>query len=424
MPADQTTDDAVKAADFIAMKQGGFVPETGLNAEGNLVVAMSHVLSKVFVNITYPEAYDKADGANPFGAITIDGLNTSATLDFAAWDGTRDNGSLAIDANGAPTTIKPYATSFDAATRKATYEFIAVPQTADLDLQFTIAGVPYSWSTTNLQLKSGYSLTIDLTIEKTGVTPDSNVTVNPWDEGESISGKPEQGGEPFTIKEMENKGDWQWVYSSQSNNFWGGGGVFALWNGAGDVPGDSWLSHQIVKGPSQPDEYVVPFEGRYLEAFVVVDLGKTEWIAGIGARTAGFTDTTFERVEFYATDSENIDNSTLTDDEKGKLQCNNEFESNFDGIRAVMDKVFAIDDQISWTKIGEVNSNGNFGGWIDYRKDFSDDELADSPMKSRYVKVVIHPYTSWPARQAYCERVSCAEIYLKHVTATNGVPVE
>lgn len=424
VPADQTTDDAVKAADFIAMKQGGFVPETGLNAEGNLVVAMSHVLSKVFVNITYPEAYDKADGANPFGAITIDGLNTSATLDFAAWDGTRDNGSLAIDANGASTTIKPYATSFDAATRKATYEFIAVPQTANLDLQFTIAGVPYSWSTTNLQLKSGYSLTIDLTIEKTGVTPDSNVTVNPWDEGESISGKPEQGGEPFTIREMENKGDWQWVYSSQSNNFWGGGGVFALWNGAGDVPGDSWLSHQIVKGPSQPAEYVVPFEGRYLEAFVVVDLGKTEWIAGIGARTAGYTDTTFERVEFYATDSENIDNSTLTDDEKGKLQCNSEFDSNFDGIRAVMDKVFAIDDQVSWTKIGEVNSNGNFGGWIDYRKDFSDDELADSPMKSRYVKVVIHPYTSWPAGQAYCERVSCAEIYLKHVTATNGVPVE
>ena len=422
--ADQTTEDAVKASDFIAMKKGGFVPETGLNAEGNLVVAMSHMMSKVFVNITYPEAYDKAEGANPFGAITIDGLNTSATLDFAAWDGTRDNGSLAIDANGAPTTIKPYATSFDAATRKATYEFIAVPQTANLDLKFIIADVPYSWSTTNIQLKSGYSLTIDLSIDKTGVTPDSNVTVNPWEEGGSISGKPEQGAEPFTIKEMENKGDWQWVYSSQSNNFWGGDrGIFNLWNGNGDDIANSWLSHQIVKGPSKPAEYVVPFEGRYLQAFAVIDLGKTEWIAGYGARTAGFTDTTFDRVEFYATDSENIDNSTLTD-EKGKLQCNSAFDSDIDGIKAIMDKVFSIDDQVTWTKIGEVSSNGSFASWIDYRNNFTEQQLSASPVHTRYIKAVFYPYTSWPAGQPYVERVSCAEIYLTHVTARNGKPVE
>lgn len=424
VPVDQTTDDAVKAADFIAMKKGRFVPNNGLNADGNLVVAMAHMMAKVYVNIQYPEAYDQAEGANPFGPITVDGLNVNATLDFAAWDGTRENGSLAIDANGEAATIRPYATEFDASARKATYEFIAVPQTANLDLKFVIADVPYSWSATNIELKSGYSMTIDLKIDKTGVTTDGNVTVDPWEDGGSISGTPEQGADPFTVKEMTNKGDWQWVYSSQSNNFWGGGGVFALWNGVGDATGDSWLSHQIVKGPSQAADYVVPFEGRYLEAFVVVDLGKTEWIAGIGARTAGFTDTTFDRVEFYATDSENIDNSTLTDDEKGKLQCNNEFDNNFDGIRAVMDKVFAIDDQVTWTKIGEVSSEGNFAGWIDYRKAFSEDELAASPVKSRYVKVVIHPYTSWPEGQAYCERVSCAEIYLKHVTATNGVPVE
>lgn len=421
---DQTTEDGVKASDFVAMKKPRFVPNSGLNADGNLVVAMSHMMAKVFVNIQYPEAYSQPEGANPFGAITVDGLNVNATIDFDAWDGTRENGTLAIDANGEAATIKPFATSFDASTRTAVYEFVAVPQTANMDLKFVIADVPYSWRAENLELKSGYSLTIDLKIDKTGVTTDGNVTVDPWEEGGSISGTPEQGADPFTVKEMTNKGDWQWVYSSQSNNFWGGGGVFALWNGVGDVTADSWLSHQIVKGPSQAADYVVPFEGRYLDAFVVVDLGKTEWIAGIGARTAGWTDTTFDRVEFYATDNENIDNSALSDDEKGKLQCNNEFESNFDGIRAVMDKVFAIDDQVTWTKIGEVSSDGNFAGWIDYRKDFSEDELADSPVKSRYVKVVFHPYTSWPEGQAYCERVSCAEIYLKHVTATNGVPVE
>ena len=160
-------------------------------------------------------------------------------------------------------------------------------------------------------------------------------------------------------------------------------------------------------------DYVVPFEGRYLEAFAVVDLGKTEWIAGIGARTAGFGDTTFDRVEFFATDSENIDNSTLTDDDKNNLRCNSGFDGDINGIKTVMDKVFAIDDQVTWTKIGEVLSEGNFAGWIDYRKDFSENELADSPVKSRYVKIVFHPYTSWPEGQAYCERVSCAEIYHK-----------
>lgn len=422
---DQSTEDGVKASDFVAMKKPGFVPNSGLNADGNLEIAMSHMMAKVFINIRYPEAYNKADGANPFGPMTVEGLHINATVDFGSWDGTRENGTLAINPNGEIAAIKPFATAFDATTRTATYEFIAVPQTADMNLKFVIADVPYSWNATNLELKSGYSFNINLSIDKTGVTTDSNVTVDPWDEGGSISGTPEQGADPFTVKEMTNKDTWQWVYSSQSNNFWGGDrGILNLWNGNGDGLDNCWLSHQVVKGPSQPAEYVVPFEGRYLEAFAVIDLGKTEWIAGIGARTCGFTDTTFDRVEFFATDSENIDNSVLTEDDKNNLRCNSGFDGDIDGIKTVMDKVFAIDDQVTWTKIGEVSSEGNFAPWIDYRKDFSEDELAASPVKSRYVKVVIHPYTSWPEGQGYCERVSCAEIYLKHVTATNGVSVE
>ena len=425
--ADQSTEEGVKASDFIAMKKAKFVPNNGLNADGNLVVAMAHMMSKVYVNIQYPEAYDQAEGANPFGAITIDGLNANATLDFGAWDGTRDNGSLAIDANGEAATITPFATGFDAASRTASYEFIAVPQTADMNLKFIIADVPYSWSATGIELKSGYSFTINLKIDKTGVTTDGNVTVDPWEEGGSISGTPEQGADPFTVKEMKNKADWQWVYSTQSNNYWGGDrGIKNLWNGETDGKDltNCWLSHEIVKGPSQPTDYVVPFEGRYLDAFAVIDLGKKEWIAGLGARTAGYGDTTFDRVEFYATDSENIDNSSLTDEEKQHLICDSGFDKDINGIKTVMDKVFAIDDQVTWTKIGEVSSNGNFAGWFEYRKDFTEEELANTPAKTRYIKVVIRPYTIWPEGQAYCERVSCAEIYLKHVTATNGVPVE
>ena len=72
---DQSTEDGVKASDFVAMKKPGFVPNSGLNADGNLEIAMSHMMAKVFINIKYPEAYNKADGANPFGPMTVEGLH-------------------------------------------------------------------------------------------------------------------------------------------------------------------------------------------------------------------------------------------------------------------------------------------------------------------------------------------------------------
>lgn len=361
--ADQSTEEAVMASDFIAMKNGAFVPQSNLTADGKLAVSMGHMMSKVFVNVEYPEFYDQADQANPMSSLTVDGLKVNATLDFDTWDGTRESASLAIDGNSDVETMTPFAGGFDAAARKVSYEFIAVPQTSDIEVKFVIAGIPYSWKYTGLELKSGYAVTLNLNIDKQGVSMDNDVTVDPWDEGGSISGKPEQGADPFTVKELEDKAAWQWVYSSQSNNFWGGDrGILNLWDGVADGLDHSWLSHEIVKGVSMDPNYTVPFEGRYLDAFAVVDLGKARWIAGIGARTAGFGDTTFDRVEFFATDAASIDNSSLSDDEKAKLICNSDFAGDIEGIKAVMDKVFAIDDNITWTKIGEVGTDNNFAG--------------------------------------------------------------
>lgn len=426
--ADQSTEEGVKTSDFIAMKKPGFVPQSGLNAEGKLAVAMAHMMSKVYINVEYPEFYDQADAANPMQSLTVDGLKVNATLDLGAWDGTREAATLAIDPNSAAETMTPYASGFDAAARKVSYEFIAVPQTANAEIKFMIAGTPYSWTATGLDLRSGYATTINLSIDKTGVSTDKDVTVDPWEEGGSISGKPEQGAEAFTVKEMTNKPDWQWVYSSQSPNYWGGDrGIKNLWDGvSGEGPAldHCWLSHEIVKGTGMAAEYRPPFEGRYLEAFCVIDLGKTEWIAGIGAITSGFGDTTWERAEFYATDAATIDNSSISEQERGNLICSNEFAGDVNGIKTVMDKVFAIDDQLTWTKIGELSTGGDFSAWKEYRKDFSEAELDASPVKTRYIKVVFVPYAYPQAVGNYCERVSCGEIYLKHVTAKAGVAVD
>lgn len=421
---DQSTAEAVTASDFIAMKNGAFTPATDLT-DGNLLVKMNHMLSKVLVKLTYPEAYANADGANPVSGMSIEGMLVDATLDLAAWGG--GAAGVALNGNGASEAITPFELNHDAATRTVTYEFIAVPQEqTTIGVKFNAGNIPYTWKYDNLKLQGGQALTINLSVDKQGVSLGGDVTVGEWEVGDEINGgNPSEGADPFTIADLANKTEWQWVYSSQSNCFWGNeSGILHLWDGGDEVDRKtSWLSHQNVKGTAMAADYQPPFEGRYLDAFVVIDLGKIEWIAGFGAKTAGYGDTTFNLAEFYATDATEISNATLTDDEKSNLMHSSSFDSDTEGIKAVMDKVFAIDDQVTWTKIGTLDTAGNYTAWETYGKDFTDDELESAPVKTRYIKVVFTPY-AYPQAVPYCERVSCSEIYLKHVTRRNGKPVE
>ena len=242
--------------------------------------------------------------------------------------------------------------------------------------------------------------------------------------------------ERYTTAALDKSG-WTAVYASPCNNCWSTASVpSALWDGvegesAPDGLKNSWLSHQIVKGTGKGDAYEVPWEAPYTQAFAVIDLGQGEWISSFGARTAGWGDTTFERVEFYYTDAYSIDTETFSDEDRNNMFVNGSgiggdldaSTLNVDAVKALMNKTFSVDHGIEWKKFGEVNTNGDFTPWKTYEHAFSTDDLDNRPVKTRYVKVVFHPYAYPQNRGDYAERVSCAELYLGHVTKFEGQPV-
>lgn len=427
---DQSTADAVQSSDFIAMKNGAYVPANDM-VDGKLMVTMNHMLSKVFVKITYPEAY-AAEGANPITNLTVSGMKVDAIFNLATWGGGQPGSDLFLNANGADEVIKPFEFGHDAEKRLATYEFISIPQDQNtISIAFNAAGVAYKWSYDKLSLKSGEALTINLSVDKEGVQLGGNVVVGDWTTGDDINGgNPSEDEHGFTIAEL-SKTNWKALYTTPCNNFWGlDAQIDALWDGL-PVEGSSdhqlnncWLSHQIVKGTSMAADYQVPWEAPYTTALAVIDLGKTQWLAGVAAMTAGFGDTTFERVEFYATDAAELKAEGFTEDDLNNMFVNgNGIDGKADESKALMDKIFAIDQTVTWTKIGEVGSNNTIDGFVKYSSDFTEADMEANPVKTRYVKVVFIPY-AYPQAFAYCERVSCAELYLKHVVRHNGQPVE
>lgn len=411
--ADQSTEDAVKASDFIAMKNGAFVPQNDLTADGKLAVRMGHMMSKVFVNVQYPEFYDQAEQANPMSTFTVDGLKVNATLDFDTWDGTRESGSLAIDGNSAAETMTPLATSFDAAARTVSYEFIAVPQTANIEVKFVIAGIPYSWKYTDLELKSGYATTLNLNIDKQGVSMDNDVTVDPWDDGSSITGKPEQGAEPYTIKEITDKSAWSIAYGFCSMPF----GPYA----------------QMMDGDTNPDTGVFTYildnynnSPMLGNPFTVVDFGSKKWMAGVGIAVS-YHDVLPNKVEFYVTDGENLGDVITADQRKlimaeGDLQGDDLAKS--DEFKTLYESMKTADATYNWTKVGEITIEAMTAeaGRRSYWVDFDEDALAANH-STRYVKMVITPFAPG-LFNPQGDRVKICEFMVKAVTAHNGVPVE
>ena len=233
----------------------------------------------------------------------------------------------------------------------------------------------------------------------------------------------------FTTSAID-KTNWKPVYSSPSNHCWGEAAVVtSLWDGALDF-NHSWLSHEVVKGTGKNANYQVPWDAPYTEVFAVVDLGKFEWISSFGACTAGFNDTTFDRVEFYYTDAQNIITERFTEADLKNMNVGSmDLEGNANGVKALMDKCFAVDKTVVWKKFGEVKSRDNHGNEVfdagrEYIRKFTEDELENNPIKTRYVKMVFVPYAYPQSFNNYAERVSCAEIFLNHVTEVDGEPVD
>jgi len=413
---DQSTADAVTASDFIAMKNGAFTPSSDLT-DGKLMVKMDHILTKVFVKLTYPEAYASTDGTNPVSDMVVDGMKVDATFDFAAWDGTVASTALALNGNSATETITPYALSHDAANRLVTYEFIAIPQEqASINIKFNAGGTPYTWTYDNLHQNSGEALTISLSVDKQGVQLGGDVTVGEWNVGSEINGgQPSEGADPWTIEEITTgKSEWSIEYASASMPF---GPLAQAFDNNLDT-NQGWFS-QVVDGYNNSPNTGAPF--------AVIDLGKSTWLAGVGILTS-MHDVMPKAVDFYITRQELIEN-VITEQELNQVLCNVEPNGdtwvNSDDYTAYLEKVRTADAAIEWIHVGkvEIGALAPEFGQKEYRIAFDDTKLAEE-LKGRYLKVEATFFSADEHKVLGGDRAKIAEIFVKKVSMHNGVAVD
>jgi len=413
---DQSTAEAVTASDFIAMKKDAFIPSSHLT-NGELLVKMDHILTKVFVKLTYPEVYAKADGTNPVSGMTVEGMKVDATFDFGAWDGATTSASLALNGNGAIESIVPYMLAHDAANRVVTYEFIAIPQEqAAISVKFNVGNTPYLWTYDNLKQNSGEALTISLSVNKQGVQLGGDVTVGDWSVGEDINGgQPSEGTEPWTIEEITTgKSEWSIEYATASMPF----GPLSQMIDNNLNAGQGWFS-QVVDGYNNSPNTGAPF--------AVVDLGSSTWLAGVGILTS-IHDVMPKAVDFYITRQE-LNEELITSDELAQVLCEKDPCGdgwvNTEEYKSYLEKIKTADARIDWTHVGkiEIGALSPEYGQKEYRIDFDDEQLAKE-LKGRYLKVAVTFFSAEEHAVLGGDRAKIAELFVKKVSKANGVPVE
>lgn len=412
--ADQSTAEAVQNADFIAMKQTGYVPANDLT-DGKLVVKMNHLLSKVFIKLTYPEAYAKADGTNPVATMTIEGMKLESKLDFEAWDGTVENANIALNANSEAQGLTPYILEHDAATRTVTYEFISVPQEqAQIGVKFNAGGTPYTWKYDNLKLVAGQALTITLSVDKQGVQLGGDVTVGEWSEGDVINGgKPGEGADPWKIEQLTNYDQWSYPYCCQM-----------LW----------WAKMDAILngnyGAATNFVWADGYDGRdsgVFNKFYIVDLGATYWIAGAGIHT-GYGDCVPKQCNIYVT-NDDYDTTLVSDEIKSIMyngvQSDNPAEDN-NYSEAYKDAIKKVDDYnktINWTKVYTYDyPSPDCDQWhLTYFSGDFEEETLLKEIKGRYAMVEFVPYE--PGTPGVNGVISVNRCEFKVVTERNGEKV-
>lgn len=411
---DQSDADGVLASDFLAMKKPSYVPENDM-VDGKLLVAMNHMLSKVFVRISYPEAY-AASGSNPVSNLSVEGMIVNAMFNLGDWDGAVPTTSLFLNPNGAEETILPNLLSHDPSAREVVYEFISVPQEqGKIRISFVAGGTSYTWSYDNLKLNSGESLTIRLSVDKEGVQL-GDTTVGDWTTGTDINGgNPEENPEVYKVEEITSeKSGWSVLYGTPSMPF----GIYGeLFNNNPDNREGGWFSH-ILDGYDGSRNIGNPF--------CVIDLGKSTWLAGLGIVTS-FHDVMPNYVDFYITESAEIEDF-LTAEEHGSINCTSgtigDAYMNSEAFDGVLARIREVDNGVTWTKIGriEVPALAAEYGLKEYRLDFDEEKLG-SALKSRYLRIELTPFAKGSFNQQG-DRTKISELLVKKVARYNGVVVE
>ena len=190
-PTDQTTPDALKKADFLAMPQTEVKPtQSGINVE------FKHAMSKINLTIELGSEYEfTADVDKKITDVKIDGsmVEVGYYIDFSTEKSPLDF----YNYSGDPTPISPFRTGTKPYSKKdgkasATYEAILIPQTIEsgkFTVSFKVDGKLYEWTyNQELTLAPTTAYTLKLTAGDDKVQPVS-FSVAPWGVGNGENGE-------------------------------------------------------------------------------------------------------------------------------------------------------------------------------------------------------------------------------------------
>ena len=192
-PTDQTTPDALKKADFLAVPQTEVAPsQSGINVD------FKHTMSKINLTIELGDEYEfTADVDKKITDVKIDGSKVEANFVIKFLT---DNPQFRFYASGNPTSISPYHTGTTPYSKtagvitkaSATYEAILIPQTIESGkfiVSFKVDGKLYEWAyNQELTLDPTTAYTLKLIAGDDKVQPVS-FSVAPWGEGNGKDGE-------------------------------------------------------------------------------------------------------------------------------------------------------------------------------------------------------------------------------------------
>ena len=193
-PINQTTPDALKKADFLAMPYTLVAPTpNGINVE------FKHTMSKINLTIELGSEYEftKEDVDTKITDVKIDGSMVKAY--YQVFSLTYNPQFLFYSQSGGPTPISPFRTGTKPYSKtdgkaSATYEAILIPQTiasGKFTVSFKVDGKLYEWAYNNeagLTLASNTAYTLKLTAGDDKVQPVS-FSVAAWNAGNGENGE-------------------------------------------------------------------------------------------------------------------------------------------------------------------------------------------------------------------------------------------
>ena len=189
-PTDQTTPDALKKADFLAVPQKEVAPsQSGINVD------FKHTMSKINLTIELGDEYEfTADVDKKITDVKIDGSKVEADFQIKFLT---DNPQVSFsNYSGDPTPISPYRTGTTPYSKtngvitkaSATYEAILIPQTiasGEFTVSFKVNGKLYEWVYNNeagLTLAPATAYTLKLIAGDDKVQP-ASFSVAEWGKG-------------------------------------------------------------------------------------------------------------------------------------------------------------------------------------------------------------------------------------------------